>query len=374
MAKLPRPRPFAPPLEAQFQASRREALAEINVTTFWLVAFLVLLFSAWDWFVDPVGWWSAFLIRAGGALVILATGLAQRVSGRVEWAPRLSKIRFAAAVIAVAGALAVLERGFLVGIAGLVSVLLAGPYIAIDRRDLLALNAAPLAATGAIMWAAELDRFVVVNAAVFIALAVAVSLLLARVFEASNRRAFALEQELTREARTDSLTGLRNRRALEEVAGVEAKRAARTASPLAVIVCDVDHFKQINDRHGHDTGDRVIRAVGELLRAVARESDAIGRWGGEEFLAILPETDIDAAAVLAHRMRKVVADAPMPMPDGAHVTASFGVAAIVPTSEPAPGAWSRVLRLADDAMYRAKAAGRNRVALAEGSPDAHDAG
>src|SRR4029079_4487408 len=115
------------------------------------------------------------------------------------------------------------------------------------------------------------------------------------------------------------------------------------------------------DRHGHDSGDRVIRAVGELLRAVVRESDAVGRWGGEEFLAILPDTSLDAAMGLAERMRTVVAAAPMPVPGSPRVTASFGVASEIPPPEPAPGCWDRVLRQADDAMYRAKAGGRNRV-------------
>ena len=353
---------FPPDQEAQFRAARMRALAEINVQTFWLVALLVLVFSWWDWYVDPLHWWPAFVIRCLGALAILATGLVQRTSRRVEWAPLLSKVRFTAAVVAVAGALAMLDRGYVVGIAGLVSVLLAGPYIAIDRRDLLAMNAVPLAATALIMWAAELDRFAVVNSAIFIALAVAVSLMLARVFEATNRRAFALEQQLTAEARTDALTGLRNRRSLEEAAGAEVKRGARNGAPLSIIICDIDHFKQINDRHGHDVGDRVIRAVAQLLGTVARESDALGRWGGEEFLMILPDTGEDAAFVVAERMRRVVEAATVG--EGLRVTISLGVAGLVPGGSD-PARWQEAVRQADDAMYRAKAAGRNRVVAAQ---------
>src|SRR5687768_11235612 len=257
--------------EARFRQLRLQALAEINVQTFWLVAGLVMIFSRWDWYVDPANWWPAFLARSVGALVILATGLVQRLSGRVDWAARIAKVRFAAATVAVAGALAMLDRGFVVGIAGLVSVMLTGPYIAIDRRDLVVMNAVPLALIAAIMGAAGLDTFALVNSSVFITLALLVSLLLARVFEASNRRALALELLLTAEARTDALTGLRNRRALEEAAGAEVKRGTRTGTPLSVIICDIDHFKQVNDRHGHDVGDQVIRAVAELLASVARE-------------------------------------------------------------------------------------------------------
>ena len=361
MATIP-PR-FPPELEAGFRAQRMAALAEINGQTFWVVALLVLGFSLWDRYVDPFGWHDAFWARLAGAAVILATGIVQRVSKRIEWAAMLSKVRFTAGVLAVAVALALVERGFLVGIAGLVSVLFSGPYIAIDKRDLLKMLVVPVAGTGVVMAVAGVDRFTQVNAWTFILLAIAVCFMLARVFEASNRRAFALEQQLSREARTDALTGLRNRRALEEAAAAELKRAARLATPIAVLIGDVDHFKLINDRHGHDTGDKVIRAVGAHLTAVARESDVLGRWGGEEFLAILPASDEESAMALAERMRAAIVAAQMPLPDGAHVTISIGVAAL-PEGKADAWSWDRLLQRADRAMYRAKKEGRNRVVAA----------
>jgi diguanylate cyclase (GGDEF)-like protein len=354
---------FTAAAEEQFQASRRTALAEINVQTFWVVAILVMGFSWWDWYIDPGNWPLAFLIRAAGSSVILASGVVQHFSKRVDWAPAIAKIRYTAAVVAVAGALAVLEQGFLVGLAGLVAVLLAGPYIATDRRDLLVMNIVPLLAMGGIVHAAGLSRFVVVNALIFIALAVAVSMLLARVFEAANRSAFALEQELMREARTDALTGLRNRRALEEVADMEIKRCARTGAPLAVILGDIDRFKRVNDSHGHEVGDRVIQAVANHLLAVARETDVLGRWGGEEFLVILPDTNEAAAAAVAERMRAVIENAVIPVPN-LHVTISLGVADLGATLPTDPGRWADMVRRADNAMYRAKEAGRNRVLAA----------
>lgn len=358
---------FEDPVEEQFRLSRMAALAEINVSTFWLVAVLVMAFSWWDWYVDPRGWRNAFVIRGVGSIIILATGLTQLLAKRIDWAPLISKVRYTAGVVAVAGALAVLDRGFLVGIAGLVAVMLSAPYIAIDRRDVLVMNIAPMALTAAIMAAARLDRFAVVNSVIFMVLAVLVSLLLARVFESSNRRGFALEQELKREARTDALTGLPNRRSLEEAASMEVKRSARTGSPFAVVICDIDRFKSINDRFGHDAGDRVIKTVAENLRRVMRETDALGRWGGEEFLALLPDTDAAEAAVLAERMRKEVGDAWMPIPEAEFVTISLGVASLQATPED-PGQWERVVRDADHAMYRAKAAGRNRAEVAQAAP------
>lgn len=360
---------FPPPLEAQFRAIRTAALAEINATTYWLVAFLVMVFALWDRFVDPGNWRSALGIRAAGAALILVSGVVQRVSGRVDWALGLARVRYATAVVAVAGALAVLERGYEVGIAGLVAVLLSGPYIAIDRRDLLVLNAVPLLGIGLVMHAAELDRFTVINSAIFVALALAISLLLARVFEASNRRGFLLEQDLMREARTDGLTGLLNRRALDEVARIELKRSARGGTPLSVILCDVDHFKLVSDRHGHAAGDRAIRAIADCLRGAVRETDALGRWGGEEFLAILPATDAHAAGLLAERMRSLVERADLPLDAALRVTLSLGVAQLAHGDAAGADPWGDLVKAADDAMYRAKAAGRNRVVVA-GAPAA----
>ncbi|MBI3716662.1 MAG: GGDEF domain-containing protein [Betaproteobacteria bacterium] len=356
---------FPAPLEEQFLASRRVAQAEINLATYRPVAWLVLIFSAWDWYVDPVHWPVALLIRLIGVVIILLVGVIQQRSGRIDWAPMLTKIRYAAAVLAVAGALAVLDAGYMVGLAGLVAGLLAGAYIATDRRDLLRLNLLPLPAIGVILYCAQLDRFVIVNSAIFIILAMSVSMMLARVLEAANRRAFLLEQQLNREARTDALTGQYNRRALEEFAETELKRAARSGTRMSVILCDVDHFKRVNDQHGHDAGDRVIRAVAEQLRSVIRDTDALGRWGGEEFLVILPDTGAQDAAVLAERMRVVVETAAILVPDQIHVSISLGVAAHA--DHVLPGAWDRLLKAADGAMYRAKESGRNRVVSAGGS-------
>ena len=341
-----------------FRAARMAALAEINVTTYPLSAAMIMLFSWWDWFVDPANWKSALLIRGVGSSVIVATGLVQRYSRRIDWAVAIARIRYTAGVLAVAGALAVLDQGYVVGVAGLIAVMLSGPYIALDRRDLLLLNVLPVVVIGAVMYAAGLDRFAVINAWVFIALAIAVSLLLARVFEAANRRAFALEQQLMREARTDALTGLLNRRALEEFAQLELKRGDRFATPLSAILCDIDHFKSINDRDGHAAGDRVIRAVGERLRAELRETDAFGRWGGEEFIAILPDTPAAAAQVLAERMRAAIEAGPVG-DGGPRVTVSLGVAQRAPGGE-----WDLLVKAADEALYRAKAQGRNRVVVA----------
>jgi diguanylate cyclase (GGDEF)-like protein len=356
---------FPDDLESQFRASRVSALAELNgsIYHFSLVAALVLLFSAWDWFADPAAWSRALVIRVIAVAVIVSTGIIQRMTKTLVWAPTIAKIRYAGSVLAVAGANAVVHDGYQIGLAGLVAGFLAAPYIALDRKDYLKTALGPLVVVAIIMFAEDLDRFTIINAWVFLALTIMVGLLLARVLETANRRAFAAEQALMREARTDALTGLANRRSMEEFAAAELKRQGRFGKPMAVILCDVDYFKKINDEKGHDIGDQTIRAVAENLHSVIRATDALGRWGGEEFLAILPETSENDAVKLGERMRAAVEFARMP--SGEPITISLGVSAV--TQEFAAqnvAAFDDVMKAADEALYRAKAEGRNRVVRA----------
>ena len=129
-----------------------------------------------------------------------------------------------------------------------------------------------------------------------------------------------------RQALVDGLTGLANRRAASDALHAEAARAKRLETPLSVVLADLDGFKEVNDEHGHAVGDEVLRAFAEVLRDTVRESDLAGRWGGEEFLLLLPGADEEGAAQLAERMRVGLAARRIPSVPGLRVTASFGVA------------------------------------------------
>ncbi len=160
-------------------------------------------------------------------------------------------------------------------------------------------------------------------------------------------------------ASTDTLTGLATRRHLLELAGHELARARRSGQPLALILLDIDRFKSINDRFGHETGDAVLSRIGELLRGELRQVDLAARWGGEEFCLLLPDTNLQAALEIAERLRAAVETMAMAAPDGnpLPVTASFGVTLSMPDDEDL----HRLVDAADRAMYRAKREGRNRV-------------
>ena len=163
------------------------------------------------------------------------------------------------------------------------------------------------------------------------------------------------------QAVTDELTGLANRRRFMEFVQLELKRAERFQSPLGLLLVDLDDFKLVNDRFGHGTGDKVLRALSDVFRESLRDVDLAARLGGEEFAVLLPETDYSGAAGVAERLRASLASLELQDPDGQGfgVTASFGVA-VYPEAQSV----DELLRTADAALYRAKAEGKNRVALA----------
>jgi diguanylate cyclase (GGDEF)-like protein len=180
---------------------------------------------------------------------------------------------------------------------------------------------------------------------------------------AQNVELRALTDRLAALSTTDPLTGIPNRRALDEHLADELARARRYGTPLAVVMLDLDHFKRLNDRHGHAAGDTVLREVARVLDAEKRRGDTIARYGGEEFVAILSHADETAAKAWAERVRSRLGGAAVDVNGNyLRVTASFGVAAAVPGSSAPAG--SVLLAAADRALYAAKARGRNRVVVA----------
>jgi diguanylate cyclase (GGDEF)-like protein len=169
-----------------------------------------------------------------------------------------------------------------------------------------------------------------------------------------------LYAEVQLQSMTDSLTGIFNRRHFFALAEREFHRASRFGGALSAIMLDIDHFKQVNDQHGHAVGDQVIVEVAKLCRTSIRAIDILGRYGGEEFVFVLPETDVHGARQLAERLRQRIAAAKFSSPAGPLTcTASLGVAS---TLVKVPDVNTLVAN-ADVALYAAKQAGRNRVVV-----------
>ncbi|MFH1417729.1 MAG: diguanylate cyclase [Planctomycetota bacterium] len=172
---------------------------------------------------------------------------------------------------------------------------------------------------------------------------------------------------LSQMSRLDSMTKLLNRQAWEEAIALERERSVRHGRSYAVIMIDIDHFKQFNDSMGHPAGDECLRAVATCIDQSTRVIDMVGRYGGEEFIVLAPETDLDGAMVLAERIRSAIWDLHMPHPaskTAERVTVSVGVA-VRPVAP-----WEDVVKEADEALYAAKDGGRNQVQVATGSRSA----
>lgn len=174
-----------------------------------------------------------------------------------------------------------------------------------------------------------------------------------------------LMTKLRHQAMTDPLTGLGNRRWLGERAAEELARAERQREPVSVLVFDLDRFKGINDGHGHETGDRVLVATGEIVRTCLRPYDLAARTGGEEFCILLPRTSLDEAEAIGERLRTALAATTVPPLAKGRMTASFGLCAAGPGDR-----LPDLLLRADFALYEAKRSGRNCIRRASDTDDA----
>ena len=169
----------------------------------------------------------------------------------------------------------------------------------------------------------------------------------------------ARNAELDRVSRIDMLTNIYNRRHLDEHLRAVISAARRHDRTVGVLIVDIDHFKNVNDEHGHLAGDAVLREVAARLQQAMRTEDALGRWGGEEFLAVLTDTPPEGVRVMAERLRQVVAAAPFTLDDGSQIRVTVSVGHTNGREDA-----EVLVHRADDALYVAKAEGRNRVASA----------
>jgi diguanylate cyclase (GGDEF)-like protein len=161
----------------------------------------------------------------------------------------------------------------------------------------------------------------------------------------------------------DPLTGVFNRVYLMERLPQEFKRSQRYGHPLSLIMCDIDHFKNVNDRHGHRAGDEVLKDFAcRVAGSIRIDIDWMARYGGEEFLIVLPETDLPSACVVAERLRRLVADTPFSLKEGEfRITASFGIASYLPERQAERITFDQLMEQADEFLYQAKREGRNTV-------------
>lgn len=224
-------------------------------------------------------------------------------------------------------------------------------------QELALVFALPLAGTLIGLNRAGADMLAATNLLIEPLLMLGIGLLASEILRRTRLQTFVAHQKLQQLASTDPLTGLNNRRSIEPQLESEVSRARRHQAHFSVIIADLDHFKRVNDQYGHIVGDGVLCEVARRIESLLRREDRAARWGGEEFLVLLPETDLEQAEIVAEKIRQAIADRPVAA-NGFRIplTISIGVATWTDDS----GAES-LIRRADKGLYRAKGSGRNRV-------------
>ena len=352
---------FEPEQEALYHARQNERALTGTRVLLLSAAFALVAFSVWDRFIDPSSLPHTLPVRALGTAIILL------LWGGTHYSPlknRLSWFLFGNTVTCttiVAWVLVIVPDGLFRGLPNFFFVPLSFSFLPNYRA--VALNCiAVMIIVNAVQIADATPRDAAINTNIFLSAMCAVTGLFAWVNEARNRQMFALEIELERLATVDPLTGAFNRRHFTHCAEVEISRSTRHDHALALLVLDIDHFKGINDTHGHHTGDIALCEFAETCRRTLRRTDTLGRMGGEEFAVLLPETDIAATRLIAERLREHVENIELPAERGAVTfTVSVGVAVLRGNADKL----SDLLQRADAALYEAKRRGRNQVVVSE---------
>ena len=318
----------------------------------------VVLFGAWDAWIDAAHAGTTLKLRAAlvlaGALGYARNRLGWSVSARLAFV-------YATHVGAMTIAAALLDGGLMLALPGIAAAMF--PLALIEprlQRCMLVMLAPTLLLAALAAW--SLPPKFVLNSPLLYALSLLLGATVALTQGRLRRAAFLAEQSLRYAFRHDSLSGALSRSYLTETAMRDLALARRHGHPLAVAMLDIDHFKAINDRYGHDVGDAAIRALGATCGRALRGSDYLGRVGGEEFVCVMPETDAAEALACAERIRALVEAMRVPAEGGpVHFTVSLGVSVL----DAGHADWDALLRDADQALYRAKSGGRNRMVLAE---------
>lgn len=347
-------------LQQQFIERRDLMLARAGARPILLIAIGILGFGFWDAWIDPAALARTLPIRALAAVLLAIPFILVRrrsmQGGALRW---VHGSVFLLGILGTTAATLQLPDGFLWGAAGIAVFPVVLAVYPLPPRWYLGFNT--LAAFGIMALVAVHDAPArqLVNFIVMFALSVWVGWNVLHVLRKQQWRLFLLEQQHAVDARTDALTRLYNRRHIEQLGRRQVDAARTLQRPLSVLMIDLDHFKTINDQRGHDVGDEALRIAAASLRATLRIVDHLGRWGGEEFLAVLPDTPASQAEQVALRCLERLrgTDTTGLGEPRLRITASIGLASCADDV-----AFDVLIQRADRALYRAKREGRNRVA------------
>lgn len=358
---------FEVELEQEYHHRKFDELRRYTWRTVVTLPPLILGLWIWDRVIDPAAAPQTLVLRIGMSVCLLPLIIALRWS-------RIGLNAFTILLYTCALAteffwlriLLRLEGGLVYGIGGYMFYVLGLLVISLPLRfrdsliGMLIVMLAPDAAAALGL----VPGFLYAKYNTLILPACGLSLITIWAFDRLYRRTFAYQRSVERLAAEDVLTGLANRRYFMIAGGQLLERVKRYERPACLLLLDLDHFKAVNDRYGHQAGDVVLQVTARLLTEHRRSADVPARIGGEEFAVLLPETDLPGAVTLAERLRAGLPAAPIPLTGNPGATVTMTMSIGVTVCRGTDGSLSDVLRRADAALYRAKTAGRNRVVTA----------
>lgn len=343
-------------LTEQFEARRLRMLTNADPAPVLWLALGVLLFNLWDRWLDASVAQSTLSVRlACSVLLVGCYLLLRRPRIARRFAIWLYALSFLAGEWGISLAVLQLELGFHLGMPSVLLFPLALAFYPLATWRYLLINLIGAGGLALILWRAEVGTQPAANFFLLYALSMWSGSIALRVLRRQQLRLFQLEQRHAESARTDVLTGVANRRSLEEAGAQRVQQAQQTGQPLSLLMFDLDHFKAINDRHGHDAGDLALCHAVYRFRAALRDDDLLGRWGGEEFVGLLDQADLTAAAQIAQRCIDSLAGDVLQLANGSRLR--IGVSIGVASLRPGEG-FDALVRRADSALYLAKQAGR----------------
>lgn len=347
--------------ERRFDVWRASRLNDALSAPVAIGAVAMFSFLLWDWLLDPTQFYACIAIRTVGTLAMLWcawTYRSRRLSPRALQA--VGMLAVTSGTVTIAATQYVLKDGFLYGPAGLALFPTVSAVVVTRARQAPLVNLPGFILVLVLLWVQGIEGFTRFNVTIFVGTGIFASFILALALEHTARYGFQLELKLEEQAHIDPLTGIANRRRLEDRAREEVERARRFNRPLSLMIMDLDHFKGVNDRHGHPFGDKVLRTLAKVGHANLRQTDLFARVGGEEFVVLMPETTSDTAVQIAERLRSQLSDNPV-TEEGVTttVTLSIGISVYGPEAQTVEA----LMAQADRALYAAKAQGRDCVVI-----------
>ena len=319
-------------------------------------------FTLWDYVVAPEQYWLLVPVRVLFCIVTLVLLVATYKARKQRHLLRHLTFLVVCYSLSLTWILSVVPNGWNIGLMGFAFPLVALMTIP-QARQMAATSFVILCLVNGALWWLRAASVTLANVNFFLIGLSGMAYVLAFFFEVRERHLFELERHLEQLATVDALSEAWNRRHFTHLSEAELQRAFRYGRPVSLLLLDIDHFKKINDTLGHAVGDEAIRFLSSTCRQMLRQSDALGRLGGEEFGILLPETALKAALHFAERLRVQIAGALLPLdlqPEPLHFTTSIGVATAHPDDT-----FDTLLHRADVALYEAKNTGRNRVVTLE---------